>query len=725
MLRSASRQVWQTEGWRVGTRVGHGSRPGAGFRADIQGLRAIAVLVVIASHAGLPFFPGGYVGVDVFFVVSGFLISTLLFSEVGRSGTLSLTGFYARRARRILPAATVVTLATMAASVLLLSLVEARLVARDALWVTAFGANIHFAALGTDYFAKDEPPSPLQHYWSLSVEEQFYLVWPLILLLVVWAVRRAVPDIDARQSVVRRAVLPVLLAICAASLVYSWKHTGSDPTSAYFSTLTRAFELGLGAVTALVSPWFSRRATDRFRALLLAAGLAAVAVSCLTFTSRTPFPGVAALLPVLGAVALILAGTASAPTLSHRVLGVAPMRVVGDWSYSLYLWHWPVLIIARRLAGDALSPVQTAAALALVFALSGASYRFVETPFRSGRRLSVPRALLLYPVSLGLALSGFAASHAVTTWELGSGNPPITLADFGVSHPDRYRLGDDPGLALVRASVIAARHDMAIPSELSPPLLDLRNDVPDISDCDYSEGSTSLCPRGDVDADRTIVVVGDSHGRMWIPALDAIGARDGWKVYYFVKPHCTAALVAIDEAGNGERWDECSDFHTWTHDQIATLHPDLVVVSSAMFNHTLFTGNQPVTDDSRIVPMTGAGFEQLFRSLQPLTRRLVLIRDVPQITEDPSTCLSTEGHDLGDCLFSPNPRSRAMADQSVAAAGRVGIPVIDPTPWICWDGSCPLVVGSTITYRDGDHLSGTYAGSLTDRIEAALGLKTS
>ena len=708
----------------MATRAEYDIRPRSRFRADIQGLRAIAVLAVIASHAGLPFLKGGYVGVDLFFVVSGFLISTLLFGEVGRSGTLSLSGFYARRARRILPAATVVTLATMAASVLLLSLVEARLVARDALWATAFGANIHFAAVGTDYFAQNEPASPLQHYWSLSVEEQFYLAWPLVLLLIVWAVRRAVPEVDARRAVVRRAVLPVLLAICAASLGYSTLHTASDPTAAYFSPFTRAFELGVGGVTALVVPWFSRRATDRFRTLLLVVGLVGVAVCCVAFTSRTPFPGVAALLPVLSATALILAGTAPSPTLSHRLLGMPPLRVVGDWSYSLYLWHWPVLIIGRRLGGGDLSPLQTALALVLVFALAGVTYRLVETPFRSGHRLTIPWALLLYPVSLGLALSGFAASNAVTAWELGrEHHPPITLADFGVAHPDRYQLGDDADLALVHASVVAARHHMAVPSDLKPPLLDLLNDVPDAQDCDYALSLTSLCPRGDLAADRTIVVVGDSHGRMWIPAFDAIGARAGWKVYYLVKPHCTAALVSVDHFSDGQYWSDCDDFHTWTHDQIAALRPDLVVVATTV-GQTLFADDSPVTGVRDATHLAGAGFENLFRSLQPLTRRLVLMRDIPQIIGDPATCLTTGGNDLGDCLFPLNARSRAMADQSVAAAGRVGIQVVDPTPWVCWDGSCPVVVGSTITYRDRNHLSGVYAGTLSTRLEAALELGT-
>ena len=225
-----------------------GTSPGVQHRDDIQGLRAIAVLTVIASHAGVPFLPGGFVGVDVFFVISGFLISQLLFREVEKSGRVSIPRFYARRARRILPAATLVTLATILASAIWLSAVDLLAVAKDALWAVFFAANIHFAAVGTDYFAQEDPPSPLQHYWSLSVEEQFYLVWPALLLLLVLLARRR-----GGGGLPRPLVLGVLVLITASSFAWSVVSTGNDPLAAYFSTLARAWELGLGALTALVA----------------------------------------------------------------------------------------------------------------------------------------------------------------------------------------------------------------------------------------------------------------------------------------------------------------------------------------------------------------------------------------------------------------------------------------------------------------------------------------
>ena len=378
-----------------------GTSPGVPHRDDIQGLRAIAVLTVIASHAGVPFLPGGFVGVDVFFVISGFLISQLLFREVEKSGKVSIPAFYARRARRILPAATLVTIATIVASAIWLSAVDLLAVVKDALWATFFAANIHFAAVGTDYFAQEEPPSPLQHYWSLSVEEQFYLVWPALLLVLVLLARgRGLP---------RRLVFGVLLTITVASFAWSVVYTSSDPIAAYFSTTARAWELGLGALAALVATSVAGRLPGLVRGLLCGAGLVLIGVACVAYGESTPFPGSAAAVPVVGSALVLLAGATAGPQpLPMRALGVLPMRVVGDWSYSLYLWHWPVLIIAARQVDGDLGFWRTLACVVVVFVLSALTYRLVEQPFRSPVRFPTGRALALYPAAVAVVVAGAA-----------------------------------------------------------------------------------------------------------------------------------------------------------------------------------------------------------------------------------------------------------------------------------------------------------------------------
>ena len=692
-------------------------------RDDIQGLRAIAVLTVIASHASVPFVPGGFVGVDVFFVISGFLISQLLFREVERSGRVSIPGFYARRARRILPAATLVTVATVAASAIWLSAIDLVEVVKDSLWAVFFAANIHFAAVGTDYFAAEEPPSPLQHYWSLSVEEQFYLVWPaLLLVLVLVAGRRALP---------KRLVLGVLLLVTVASFVWSVVSTSSDPLAAYFSTPARAWELGLGALTALVATSVAGRLSGPVRGLVCGAGLLLIAVACVSYGDDTAFPGSAAAVPVVGSALVLLAGaggsaeSGAAQPLPVRALGVLPMRVVGDWSYSLYLWHWPVLIIAERRLDAGLGFWRTALCVAVIFVLSALTFRYVETPFRSPRRFPVRRALTLYPAAVAIVAAVAVGGHYYSEYASGAlgDNPAISLTNFGVKDPSKVELDKDKTIALVQASVIAARHDMAIPSDLKPDILTVRDDEPDLGDCNYEKEWGKLCPRGDAEADRTIVVFGNSHARMWVPAFDDIGEELGYRTYYFVKPNCSATLVSVGELVPGSPlWPDCDDFRDWALDQIATLDPDLVVVASSGPNPVLYD------DEGNRIPKDGIdaaardGYVDLFTRLSITAQRTVLLRDVPKSEDLPDECLTKKGNDLGDCIFTPLPASVVDANLSVQAADETGTEVVDPTKWLCWDGACPTVIGDVLPYRDRGHLTTVYAASLSEELTKALGL---
>ena len=337
------------------------------FRGDVQGLRAVAVLTVVAAHAGVPHLPGGFVGVDVFFVISGFLISGLLFAELERGGSLSLSGFWARRARRILPAATVVLVATVVMSLFWTTVIDARDVLDDAAWSAAFLANVHFAQQGVYYFAAETGPSPLQHYWSLAVEEQFYVVWPLLLIAVTVAAR-VLSRRGKQQRLARGSVLAVLLVVTAASFAWSVHVTSTSPTSAYFSTPARVWELAIGAVVALLAPRLAPRIPRPVGWLLSLGGLAAVAAAVVVIDETTPFPGYAAALPVLGTAALLLAGSAPGLLLApvRWLLDNPVMRRVGDWSFSLYLWHWPALVLTERNAGRDLTAVETAAVVLVV-----------------------------------------------------------------------------------------------------------------------------------------------------------------------------------------------------------------------------------------------------------------------------------------------------------------------------------------------------------------------
>ncbi len=695
---------------------------GRDIRGDIQGLRALAVLTVIAGHAGLPFLPGGFVGVDVFFVISGFLISSLLFREVLGSGRFSLTAFYARRARRILPAATLVTVVTVIASMVVLSLVDARQVVLDAVWSALFVANINFAQQDISYFSQGSGVSPMQHYWSLAVEEQFYVVWPLLLLLCLGLVklaRRGRPD---QRRLPRRAVFAMLLAVTAASFTWSVVQTAAEPAAAYFSTLTRAWELGLGAMIALASPALLKRIGRKGGSVLAVLGLGAIVAACIGFTSETAFPGYAAALPVVGTALLLLAGAGQEAPVTWPLLDNPVMRTIGDWSYSLYLWHWPALILTERALARSLTPLETTAAIGATFALSYATYRFVETPFRTGRpakALRVPRALILYPATMTLVVLTCAAAWGWTGYQGGEhgNNPAIAVAASSTDDDEDHHAG---AVDLVRASVDAARRDQAVPSDLTPNLLDIRDSVADVGDCDYEQDVRLLCLRGDPDASRTVVVIGDSHARAWIPAFDVISDDAGWRAYYLVKPQCTAAHVTVAPLGEDRPFTECDDFQDWVIDQVDAIDPDLVVVASSPPVNGVYEGDQRYEDVDAVADLLSDGYEDLFRELDASAERVVLLRDVPKRSDDPGTCLSQGDSSLRECMFEPEERSKVLADVAVAAARSTGTEVVDPTPWICYLDDCPVVIGGTLSYRDTDHLTTEYAASLANPLGNAL-----
>lgn len=690
---------------------------GREFRGDIQGLRAVAVLIVIAGHAGVWFLPGGFIGVDVFFVISGYLISGLLFREVLGGGGFSLTAFWARRARRILPAATVVTVVTLVASLLVLSLIDARQVVVDAIWSALFAANFHFAHQDVSYFSQGSGVSPLQHYWSLAVEEQFYVVWPLLLLLCLALVRLARRGRPDQRRLPRRTVLLMLVAVTAASFTWSLTQTAAEPAAAYFSTLTRAWELGVGAIVALASPQLLRRIGRRTGSVLGVLGLAAVATACVTFSAQTAFPGYAAALPVLGTAALLLAGAAARPV-TAPLLDNAVLRTVGDWSYSLYLWHWPALVLTERALARELTVTETLGVVAATFALAALTHRFVETPFRTGRpakALRVPRALVLYPATVSVVAMTCAAGWAWTGHQGGEhgDNPPIAAT---VAVDD----GHEGRVALVRASVDAARNDMAVPSDLTPDLLRIRESVADVGDCDYTDDVRRLCARGDEEGSRTLVLVGDSHARAWIPAFDRITERAGWRAFYLVKPQCTAAHVTVAPLGDDRPFTECDAFQDWVVEQVGSLAPDLVVVASSPPVNGVYDGDRRRESTGAVAGLLADGYDELFRELGGLADRVALLRDVPKSAADPGVCLSGREPSLRECMFQPEERSRVLADVAVAAARATGTEVVNPTPWLCYRGDCPVVIGGTLSYRDTDHLTTEYAASLADPLGAAL-----
>ncbi len=388
--------------------VGSSAGGKAHFRPDVEGLRAIAIIAVVGYHAGLPFLPGGFVGVDVFFVISGFLITGLLVAEVTRTGHVSLARFWARRARRLLPAATLVLAVTAAASWFVLPALDHRTVGIDVVSAAFYVANMRFAAQSTDYLATDSAPSPVLHMWSLGVEEQFYLVWPLLVLAIAYAV--AVRRRRDGRPVSRRTLAAVLAVLGAASFALSLWLTDAVEPWAFFGMPTRAWEFAIGGLLAIGGAVVAQ-VPALWRVLAGWLGVAALIGSVVLINHDVPYPGTAALWPVLGTAAVIAAGTTAEDRLGAvpRAMSVWPMRAIGRLSYSWYLWHWPALILAAAVWGE-LSVAWGVAIVLATLVPSALAYRFVEEPVRHRPSLVAdsPRSL-----RLGLVLSVTAAAFGV------------------------------------------------------------------------------------------------------------------------------------------------------------------------------------------------------------------------------------------------------------------------------------------------------------------------
>jgi peptidoglycan/LPS O-acetylase OafA/YrhL len=366
-----------------------------GFRPDVQALRALAVLLVVLNHAHVPGLGGGYIGVDVFFVISGFLITGLLTREQDRTGRISILKFYGRRMRRILPAAALVLIVTVVASYHWLGYIRGAHTAEDAEWSSVFLANFHFASVGTGYLHATDAPSTLRHFWSLAVEEQFYVVWPALFLVL---------------GKLKRFRIEIVGLIIVASYVFSIVYTGRDATDAYFSPLARACELAAGAMLALLAPRLKKMPRNLGVALSVA-GMAGIIATAFAFTENTVFPGAMVAVPVL-ATGLVLAGGEAAQIGAYNV---KPIQLVGLWSYSLYLWHWPVLTIAEENLGHVPAAWIRLLLVAGSVGLAAATYYLVENPIRNARLL---RRRAVVSIALGVAL--IMAVVAVSAYEVGT-----------------------------------------------------------------------------------------------------------------------------------------------------------------------------------------------------------------------------------------------------------------------------------------------------------------
>ena len=702
------------------TATGH--RP-ASFRPDVEGLRAIAVLSVLAYHAGLPLITGGYAGVDIFFVLSGFLITGQLLKEVGNTGTVDLPAFYGRRFKRLLPAATLVLAFTAIGTWLLLPLTRFKDVAWDIGLSAVYLINWRLADQSVDYLAEDTEPSPVQHYWSLAVEEQFYVVWPLVLLVVGLVVTRA------RTPLLPTATLG-LLAIAIPSLVWSVVQTQSSPETAYFVTTTRLWELAIGGLVACgATVW--PRLSPRIGTLLVVLGLATIGVSFFTITAATPWPGTAALLPTLGTAAALVGGASGrGPVL--RALGSAPMLWVGALSYSLYLWHWPLVVLTEQgiFAGRTAPLWATVAAALASFPLAWAGNRFIENPVRFAAPFKRTRNALV----LGGTLTATGALLAATLLAVAPGKPTDdTAASTGgarVLLPQESAPGgdaasdasDSPGSGTGPRAVnrvLPARADAsaypAAPQTITPDPLEATEDVPPQYEdgCQVEQDSPEPheCVLGDPEAEKEIALVGDSKAFQWLPALDTWARENGYRVRSNTKSACS--FSAALQVPQGKPYPECQEWVAAVRDTLLTDPPEVLVFSG------LRDVAQPADGGKPTRKAMVEGYLENFEPLVAEGTTVVAIADTPQPGGKVYECVAENPENVSACGFQEKPGVGTPALQAVVEE-LDGASLIDFNDYLCPEGTCRAVVGGVLTYRQGSHVTATWVESLQPVFDARL-----
>ncbi len=687
------------------------ARTGSELRPEIQLLRAVAVSAVIANHFAPGLLPGGYIGVDIFFVISGYLITAHLMRELDGSGRVRVGRFWARRARRLLPASLLV-LAVSAVAIIAVVPQTAwtdamRQVAASALYVQ----NWALALDAQDYFASSASPSPVTHYWSLSVEEQFYLVWPLV-AFGAYAVGR-------RWARPRVAVAGAFAVVVLASLVYSVIVTVQEPNAAYFVTPARMWQLGIGGLLALAPASTALRAAPR--AVLSAVGWVLLLGSAYLFDESTAVPGWITLLPVLGTAAVIWAGSVLVDVLPRAL---QPLLTVGLWvgaaSYSLYLWHWPPVVLVPYATGEPLTPLTKVVVLAGVVVLSWLSLRFVETPVRTSTRLTRgPLRRTFVPALVGMAVVVTIATVAPARVgdqvdrltsdienALDSGDPCFAARAVAnhCQDPHRLRYPDSPLLTV----------DNDPTAEPSGGSVCIQGPAdPAVENCEFGVPSE--------DAVVQVALVGDSHARHWSPALDELAQDLKWHVTTYLKGSCPANAAPVRTKNFPEWADSCHEWNESVADDIAGDDEiDLVVTSNNSRNYLL----DDVPDDEQLDRMAD-GYAEAWSRWTDAGKPVVVIGDVPQMRRgDIPTCVAEAG-DADDPCTSPAREAAGgdpmlQAAESADSAADPGVTPVNLRRFFCNAGECHSVIGGVVAYGDEGHILGFFARTLAPYLLEAM-----
>lgn len=646
------------------------------FNTDIQGLRAVAVMLVVLYHAGLDLLSGGYIGVDVFYVISGYLITGLLLKEMEADGTLRLPRFYARRVRRLLPAATLVVMATVTVAWWLYTPLEMKQFLSSAVATTLYVSNIWFAHLATDYLAADTHANPLLHTWSLAVEEQFYLFWPLLILFLARVVR---------WGSLRFRIQIGVGVILACSFVASVLLTHHSQPWAFFGSPTRAWELGLGGLIAALAPRLRTWGLGDGHALLLSwSGLGLILAGGFLLDDHSHFPGFAALLPAGGAGLILTAAASARSGWSNPILRPRSLQFIGDISYSFYLWHWPVFVFLALLLGE-LDWLASALGVALSLLLASLTFFLVENPIRLSPTLSRRVGLSLV---LGVLLTGGSA-----------------------------------GIALMLRAVSAQELATGMQARYQAARAEIPRVYADGCHVDFLTTQPPACVYGAPDADFTLVLFGDSIAAQWFPALEKLALRQGWRLLSMTKSGCPSVALEPFNTSFNRPYRECSEWREQVFHRIAELRPDLVILSNLTGHRVKQAGTWLTAREN--LQAWELGLEMTLRRLSGSGAAIALLRATPYLGVDAVTCLARadwQGQDPDQVCARPLEQAQTtQADQIFALEQRLiadldNARTIDLTERICPRGMCRAAAGDMVIYHDKSHLTTRFVETLAEEL---------
>jgi peptidoglycan/LPS O-acetylase OafA/YrhL len=588
--------------------------------------------------------PGGFIGVDIFYVISGYLITGLILRQIQETGSLNLKNFYQRRIKRLLPASVLVLIITAAFSYLILPPIGRAELGRNVLAVGLLVSNYAFAYWETDYQNLGADPSALLHYWSLAVEEQFYLIWPIFILLI--------------SKMGLRKIKWAIFSIFVISLLFSIWQTQSSSILAFYSLHTRAWELAAGALILFIPKTFSLKYL-KFQKVLFLLGLGLISYATIFYNSQTPFPGVAALVPVIGTF-LLVNSIGNWP----KAAGVISNNKITQWlgaiSYSLYLWHWPVLLLPSIYLDRPLLGIEKTLCVIVTIILAHLTHKFVEQPIRYAN-------LDTKTVYKTLAAT-FVTITAISTVIISSHTTSIYVKEINKSFD----------------------------------LVEITNKPRIYSDgCNAGGGKTasSNCTYGDLSSSKSIVLFGDSHAAQWFEPLNVIASNYGFKLISLTKSACPAfELPTVSK--NSYKDEVCAAWQESSIKRINELSPEFVIVSS--FSHYNLYEKNNQKENIYVL-----GQKDLYNKLKGSVANLIYLSDTPKPVKDIPKCLSN------------NPLKSCNEIDRSSNEVYEGFVTIDPYTWFCKEG-CKAVNGNYVVYRDASHISVDASLAVTKNLSDAL-----